>query len=84
MNALELKGSIVDLVAKVNDTDLLNELNRLIREFIQHKKVESDWWDELTQQEQIELDEAIEASYDESNLVSHEEATATIQQWLNK
>jgi hypothetical protein len=48
------------------------------------KKVEIDWWDELTPAQQAELQLAIDESYDESNLVSDEEAQAMFQQWLNK
>lgn len=84
MNSLEIKGSIYDLISKVNDVQLLEELNLLVREFIQQKKDKSDWWDELTMEEQKELDAAIEASYDETNWVTNDEAQATIQQWLNK
>ena len=48
MNALELKGSIFDTIAKVNDLALLEELNQLVRKFIKLKK-ETDWWDELSE-----------------------------------
>ncbi len=84
MNALELKGSLHELIAKVNDASLLAELHLLIREFIQQKKEDSDWWDDLTPEQQKELQLAIDESYDEANLVSNEEAQAMIQQWLNK
>ena len=47
-------------------------------------KEELDWWDELTPEQQSELQIAIDESYDESNLVSEEEAQAMIQSWLNK
>ncbi|MBK8563391.1 MAG: hypothetical protein IPN76_08585 [Saprospiraceae bacterium] len=48
------------------------------------KKDEIDWWDELTPAQQEELQLAIDESYDESNLVSDEDAQAMIQSWLNK
>ncbi len=84
MNTLELKGSIYELVSKVNDVQLLEELYFLIQEFIQQKKSSGDWWDSLTDSEQSELEEAIKASYDENNWVTNEEARETIHQWLNK
>ena len=47
------------------------------------KKAEIDWWDELTPEQQAELQLAIDESYDESNWVSEEDAQAMIQSWLN-
>lgn len=42
------------------------------------KKIETDWWDELSPAEQAELQAAIDESYDECNLVSEEEAEAIL------
>ena len=84
MNTLELKGSIIDIIARVNDLTLLDELNRLVHEFIKQKQKDTDWWDELTPEQQEELQLAIDESYDENNWVSNEDAQAMIQQWLNK
>ena len=83
MNALELKGSIFSSIAKVNDFTLLEELNQLVHKFIKLKQ-ETDWWDELTPEQQQELQLAIDESEDENNLVSEEEANEMIQKWLSK
>ena len=48
------------------------------------KKEELDWWDELTPEQQVELQLAIDESYDESNWVSEADANVMIQSWLNK
>ncbi|MEK7254675.1 MAG: hypothetical protein AAB316_08025 [Bacteroidota bacterium] len=45
-------------------------------------EAEPDWWDELSPEEQKELETAIQESYDKQNWVSHEEATTMINQWL--
>ena len=84
MNALELKGSIIDLIAQIKDVEVLQELNDLIKNTIRQNKTRGDWWDDLTSKEQEELDKALEASYHESNWVTNKEAQATIQQWLDK
>ncbi len=84
MNALELKGSLTDLIASVKDSDLLEELYQVVRETIQKKKSEPDWWDGLTSEQQKELDGALKASYDESNWVTDDEAQSQIRQWLDK
>lgn len=83
MNALELKGSIVDTIAKVNDLVLLEELNQLVHKFLKLKQ-DTDWWDELTPEQQKELQLAIDESYDERNWVSNEDAQAMFQTWLKK
>ncbi len=83
MNTLELKGSIIDTVAKVNDLALLDELNQLVHKFIKLKQ-DTDWWDELTPEQQKELQLAIDESDDETNLVSEEDANEMIQKWLSK
>ncbi|MCF8247960.1 MAG: hypothetical protein K9J37_22555 [Saprospiraceae bacterium] len=84
MNALELKGSIIDIIARVNDLTLLDELNRIVHEFIKQKQKDTDWWDELTPEQQEELQLAIDESDDEANLVSEEDANEMIQKWLSK
>ena len=48
------------------------------------KNPDGDWWDELTPDEQSELDAALAESYDEENWVPDEEAQTIIQQWLNR
>ena len=79
MNTLELKGSLTDLIASVQDEDLLKELLRVVRSTISKKKGEEpDWWDELSPAQQKELDEALEASFDEANWVSEKEARIQI------
>lgn len=84
MNALELKGSIIDLIAQVRDVEVLNEINVLIKQAIQQKKEKGDWWDQLTPNQQEELDKALDESHDESNWVTNDEAQLKIRQWLDR
>ena len=83
MKDLVIKGGIMDMLASVKDVELLEDISKFIQTTIRQKKKEEDWWDQLSSKEQKQLDEALEASYDESNWVSETEANKMIQQWLN-
>ena len=82
MSAIELKGGMYDMIAKVNDPTLLKQLYKLIGEIIQQNIDKTDFWDELTKSQQKELEVALVESYDEKNLVPHEEVVSKFQKWL--
>lgn len=50
MSALEIKGSLMDLIAEVKDERLLAELNLMVLHFIQTKK-NNDFEDNLLEQD---------------------------------
>lgn len=84
MSVLELKGGLHEMIAKVDDQDLLLQLKELITETITQNMYKTDFWDELSEKQQVELEEAIEASYDEKNLVSHDVVLNKYKKWLKK
>ncbi len=45
---------------------------------------EPDWWDELSVEEQTELDSALEQSENEENWIADDEAQQLIQSWLKE
>jgi len=76
MNILELKGSLLQLIANVKDEALLLDVYQIITDrFQQHDK---DWWDELNKSQQKELDTAINESYEDKNLVPDKAARQMI------
>jgi len=81
MNALELKGGIIEMIAQVEDKKVLNELYKLVSEVLFQT-----WAAEgtLSPEQEAELDLAIKESRDPSNLVSHEEAMKKMGKWLDK
>lgn len=81
MNKLELKYSLLELISNVNDSRQLRELHELVVEFI-NRQNENDWWDELTPEEKLELENAIAESFDKKNWVSQEDAQKKISRWL--
>jgi len=84
MSKLEIKGSILELIASINDRESLNELKKIISDFVGHRIKDSDYWDELSEIEKKELEIAIEESDDESNHIEHEEVMKKYSKWLGK
>jgi len=84
MSNLELKGSILELIASINDKDSLSELKKLISNFADDKIQGSDYWDELSDVEKNQLELAIEESKKESNHVSHVDVMKKYSKWLDK
>jgi len=73
MSNLELKGGILEMIATINDSAALEELKELVTNFAGSHAQGDDYWDELSQTEQNELEVAIRESENEENLVPHEE-----------
>jgi hypothetical protein len=86
MNVLELKGSIVNMVALMESPKELTRLRTLINDFVKSPD-EFEAYDDnfaLTPEQEIELDEAIQQTYDPTQLVPHEEVIKTMRQWLKE
>jgi hypothetical protein len=82
MNTLELKGSLLDLIAKANDNTRLARLFEAYNEIFSTD--ETDWWDELPVEQQMRLTQSIKESYDPKNLTDHEEMKKKHAKWLRK
>ena len=85
MNVLELKGSIVNMVAHLESPKELTRLRALINDFVKTPD-EFEAYDDtyqLTPEQEIELDEAIQQTYDPTQLVPHDEVIKSMRQWLN-
>lgn len=83
MNELELKGGILQMIASIDDNQLLEELNDVVTNFLQNQS-SVDFFDELSDFEKNELEKAIKESEDENNLVTHDEVMKKYAQWLYK
>jgi hypothetical protein len=84
MSVQELKGSMVDLLAQVNDRNLLEQIYEVVQEIITDNLNKTDWWEELPLQAQKELETALEESKDPENLVAHDVVKNQFQRWLSK
>jgi hypothetical protein len=79
MKVLELKNAILSDLADVNDEQSLLRVYRYLSKILQRES--SDWWDDLTPEQQAELDAAIEESFHEENLVDNEVVFKKYEKW---
>lgn len=84
MSVQELKGSMVDLLAQVNDRNLLEQIYEVVQEIITDNLNKTDWWEELPMHAQKELEAALEESKDPENLVAHDVVRNQFERWLSK
>lgn len=81
MNALELKGGMIEMIARVNDKAVLRHLYEVVSEIL------SQTWSEdyeLTPEQEAQLNADIEASLNPENLVDHEVAIQKMSRWLKQ
>ena len=81
MNTLELKGGILNMISRVEDEAVLRQLYQAITEII------TETWGEipdLTPEQEAELTQAIEESYDSDNLVDHEVVMKNMARWAKR
>ena len=85
MNTLELKGSIFELIARIDNPKNLSRVHDLLENFIeQFNDIEDDWWDELTPEQQADLTTSIGETEDPQKLTSHEDVIKMSRQWLSE
>ena len=80
MNVLEIKGSLHDIISKVEDKNLLLKMFDAFQDVIRFQETDAD----LTPDQQKQLEAAIEESYDEAQLIDHEEAMKIHARWLKR
>ena len=69
------KLRLIEWLAGLNDTRTLNEFIAL------KKKKEMDWWDEISAEEQAEIEAGL-AQADRGEVLPHEEVMAKYKKWL--
>jgi enolase len=82
MSVLELKGELLDMLSAVNNEQILLRLKQAFRQVTEDELYDYDF--ALTSEQEKELAEAIEETYLEENLVSHEDALKELSRWLKK
>jgi|GEM_PF-970117 len=82
MSVLELKGELLDMVSSVTNEQLLLRLKQAFKQVTTDEVEESEYI--LTAEQEVELAKAIEETYHEENLVSHEVALKELSRWLKK
>ena len=80
MSTIELKGSFINLLAEIEDQDLLREMLESCLELARREAA----LDALSPETLAGLQEAIRLSYDETNLIPHETVQKERDQWLKE
>lgn len=82
MSVLELKGELLDMLSAVNNEQMLLRLKQMFKQVTEEELHDNDF--ALTAVQEQELAKAIEETYHEENLVSHEDALKELSRWLKK
>lgn len=77
--ALHYKNEIFALLVNINDVDELLEIKEFLQDFL-----DSENGYGLSPQQEIELEEAIVESYDESKLIANDEVKKMSREWLKR
>lgn len=79
MTALDLKDDMLTMLAGMKEKATLVLLHRIMLSL--SKGAPADWWDELSPEQQADLDLALEEIKHPENLVSNTEALKILAQW---
>ena len=64
---------------KVRDPELISAFKSLLK--YRKKKLQTDWWDEISDEEKAEINEGIDQA-DKGELISHAEIKKSYSKWL--
>ncbi len=90
MSVLELKGNLLQLLARLESEKRLLVLYETAKRFVKEEEdivdyeTEVEGWHDLTKQQQANLKIAIQETNDPKNLVPHEEVLKMMDQWFVK
>lgn len=82
MSITELKQVCHVLVEQIDDKKVLEDFVESIKNYNESSSV--DFWNELTESQKKDLEEAWIESEDESNLISHDEVMKQAREWIKK
>ena len=86
MSVLELKGNILQLLARLESPQHLAKLQKMASKFVKEEisTNEIEGYSDLSPEQQSDLLEAIAESYDESKLIPHDEVLKRLERWQTK
>ncbi len=83
MDIQQLRANVHQLVDEIDSPQILDLFYEALQSF-RTKPSTSDFWDEFTDEQKLELERAIEETENEENWVSHEQVKQEAQQWLKE
>ena len=88
MSVLELKGEMHELITQVQTPKTAQQLLELIRDFLQSQPEFSDendnFEEHMTDEQVTYMQEGIDRSYDNKNLIPQTEAKKLLMEWLSQ
>lgn len=84
MNATEMKVEMFEFIASLQGEQSMSIAYAKIKEAQSEIDGEIDWWDDLSPEQQKRLEKSLAESYDEKNLIDHEDAKKIHARWLKK
>ena len=82
MSTLQLRSNFHKLIDQVDDENILEEFYNALRSIFEQKPT-TDFWDELTFEQQQKIEVACKES-EEGKLISHLQVMEKYSQWLSK
>jgi hypothetical protein len=83
MSIQEIKANFHQLIDQMENEELLKKVYHLLKDYPQEDG-SADFWDDLSDQQQAEIDTALEESEHEENLIPHDKVKREARQWLKK
>lgn len=83
MNVLELKGSIFELIARIDNPKSLSRVHDFLEHFKDNPDDETEW-DGVSAIHQERILNAYEESFNSDNWVNHEDVKKQHAKWLQK
>ena len=81
MNTLELKGGLTEMIAEVDNKEVLSHLYEIVSEILSHT---TSYNQKLSVEQEAALDNDIEASFLPENLVENKTAFKRMERWIKK
>lgn len=79
---MSVKEDFHQLIDSINDEETLESYYRLIEQI--NNAQAGEFWNELTEDQKADLLKAYEESFDQNQLISHEEAKRQHKRWLKE
>jgi len=78
MDVIALRSDLHNMIDKITDSNILNAVKTLLSE---KAATQTDWWDEISDEERAEIKEGL-AETEKGEVISHEEVMAKYKKWL--
>lgn len=82
MNVAEMKVEMIGILAQMQNEDKITQFYEKFQEVVDAP--ESDWWDDLTPEQQERLSQSIEESKNPENWIDYSDIKKKYARWFTK